>query len=185
MFVNLPVRDLKRSVDFFTKLGFRFEPKFTDQNATCMIVGEDAFVMLLVEPFFKTFTKRQLCDTRTHTEGLFAIAVGSRAEVDQLVKTAVATTTDTDESGPRTSGRINGGFFQRKPDWPAQHPSIVIAVDDIDRSMRKVRDAGGHVLGEPVEMPGVGQYVSFTDTEGNRVSMLQPIPRNWHAPKSA
>jgi len=90
MFVNLPVRDLKRSVDFFTKLGFRFEPKFTDQNATCMIVGEDAFVMLLVEPFFKTFTKRQLCDTRTHTEGLFAISVGSRAEVDQLVKTAVA-----------------------------------------------------------------------------------------------
>ena len=55
-----------------------------------MIVGEDAFVMLLVERFFKTFTKRQLCDTRTHTEGLFAISVGSRAEVDQLVKTAVA-----------------------------------------------------------------------------------------------
>src|SRR5207244_1669408 len=61
MFVNLPVRDLKRSVDFFTKLGFRFEPKFTDENATCMIVGEGAFVMLLVERFFKTFTKRQLC----------------------------------------------------------------------------------------------------------------------------
>jgi len=83
MFVNLPVRDLKRSVDFFTKLGFTFEPKFTDENATCMIVGEDAFVMLLVERFFETFT-------RTHTEGLFAISAGSRAEVDQLVKTAVA-----------------------------------------------------------------------------------------------
>ncbi len=55
-----------------------------------MIVGEDAFVMLLVEPFFKTFTKRQLCDTRTHTEGLVAISAGSRAEVDRLVKTAVA-----------------------------------------------------------------------------------------------
>ena len=80
MFVNLPVRDLKRSVDFFTKLGFTFDPKFTDENATCMIVGGDAFVMLLVEPFFKTFTKRQLCDTRTHTEGLFAISVGSRAD---------------------------------------------------------------------------------------------------------
>jgi len=90
MFVNLPVRDLKRSVAFFTKLGFTFEPRFTDENATCMIVGGDAFVMLLVEPFFKTFTRRQLCDTRTHTEGLFAISAGSRAEVDHLVKTAVA-----------------------------------------------------------------------------------------------
>src|SRR2546428_12545964 len=90
MFVNLPVQDLKRSVDFFTKLGFTFEPKFTDENATCMIVGEDAFVMLLVERFFKTFTKRQLCDTRTHTEGLIAISAVSLAEVDLLVKTAVA-----------------------------------------------------------------------------------------------
>ena len=89
MFVNLPVRDLKRSVDFFTKLGFAFNPKFTDANSTCMIVGEDSFVMLLVEPFFKTFTRRQLCETRTHTEALIAISVDSRAEVDRLVKTAV------------------------------------------------------------------------------------------------
>jgi predicted lactoylglutathione lyase len=89
MFVNLPVRDLKRSVDFFTRLGFTFEPRFTDENATCMIVGEDAFVMLLVEPFFRTFTRRQLCDTRTHSEGLFAISADSRAEVDRLVRTAV------------------------------------------------------------------------------------------------
>jgi hypothetical protein len=69
---------------------FTFDPKFTDQNATCMIVGEDAFVMLLTEPFFRTFTQRQLCDTTTHTEGLFAISAGSRAEVDHLVRTAVA-----------------------------------------------------------------------------------------------
>jgi predicted lactoylglutathione lyase len=89
LFVNLAVRDLDRSVDFFTKLGFTFEPKFTDENATCMIVGEDAFVMLLVEPFFKTFTKRELCDTTTHTEGLFALSVGSRAEVDAMVRQAV------------------------------------------------------------------------------------------------
>jgi predicted enzyme related to lactoylglutathione lyase len=96
----------------------------------------------------------------------------------------VATTTETDEKGPKTSGAINGGFFPKKPDWPAQHPSIVIAVDDIRESVGKVTDAGGKVLGEPIEIPGVGQYVSFTDTEGNRVSMLQPISRNWHAPKS-
>src|SRR5262249_30405992 len=76
------------------------------------------------------------------------------------------------------------GFFAKKADWPAQYPSIVVAVDDIDESIRKVRDAGGRVLGEPVEIPGVGRYVSFTDTEGNRVSMLRPIPRSSHAPKS-
>ena len=73
---------------------------------------------------------------------------------------------------------INGGFFPKKPDWPAQYPSLVIAVDDIQAAMRQVTDAGGKVLGEPLEIPGVGQYVSFFDTEGNRVSMLQPIPRN-------
>ena len=90
MFVNLAVRDLKRSVDFFTKLGFTFNAKFTDENATCMVVNDDAYVMLLVEPFFKTFTKRQICDTKTQTEGLFALSVGSRAQVDEMVKTAVA-----------------------------------------------------------------------------------------------
>jgi uncharacterized protein len=96
----------------------------------------------------------------------------------------LATTTETGESGPKRPGAINGGFFPRKPDWPEQHPSIVVAVDDIRESIKKVTDAGGEVLGEPMEIPGVGQYVSFIDTEGNRVSMLQPIPRNWHAPKS-
>jgi predicted lactoylglutathione lyase len=90
IFVNLAVRDLKRSVDFFTKLGFTFNPKFTDENATCMIVNDDAYVMLLVEPFFKTFTKRQICDTKAQTEGLFALSADSRADVDKMVKTAVA-----------------------------------------------------------------------------------------------
>ena len=96
----------------------------------------------------------------------------------------LATTTETDENGPKKPGAINGGFFPKKHDWPAQYPSLVIAVDDIKESVKKVTDAGGKVLGEPMEIPGVGQYVSFTDTEGNRGSMLRPIPRNWHAPKS-
>ena len=90
----------------------------------------------------------------------------------------LATTTETDERGPKKAGAINGGFFPRKPDWPAQHPSVVIAVDSITDAMEHVRQAGGSVLGEPMEIPGVGQYVSFSDTEGNRVSMLQPVPRN-------
>ena len=95
----------------------------------------------------------------------------------------LATTTDTTRNGPRKPGRINGGFYPRKTDWPGQHPSVVIAVDDVKKSMKRVIDLGGKVLGEPMEIPGVGQYVSIIDTEGNRVSMLQPIPRNWHAPK--
>ncbi|MDE2196860.1 MAG: VOC family protein, partial [Gammaproteobacteria bacterium] len=95
----------------------------------------------------------------------------------------LATTTEMDEKGPKRPGAINGGFFEKKPDWPMQHPSVVVAVDDIKVSMKKVKEAGGKVLGEPMEIPGVGQYVSFVDTEGNRVSLLQPVPRNWHAPK--
>jgi uncharacterized protein len=91
----------------------------------------------------------------------------------------LATTTATDASGrPTQPGAINGGFFPKKPDWPAQHPSVVIAVDDIQAAMKQVAAAGGKVLGEPLPIPGVGQYVAFFDTEGNRVSMLQPLPRN-------
>jgi predicted enzyme related to lactoylglutathione lyase len=90
----------------------------------------------------------------------------------------LATTTETDGTGPKQPGAINGGFFPRKPDWPAQHPSVVIAVDEIRSAMEKVVEAGGKVLGAPMEIPGVGQYVAFLDTEGNRLSMLQPLPRN-------
>jgi len=95
-------------------------------------------------------------------------------EMDNYV---LAMTTDSDESGPRRPGAINGGFYPRKPDWPAQHPSLVIAVDDIQGAVRKVDQAGGRVLGAPMEIPGIGHYVSFMDTEGNRMSMLQPYPR--------
>ena len=87
-----------------------------------------------------------------------------------------AATTETDANRMvKTPGAINGGFFPKKPDWPAQYPSVVIAVDDIKIAMKKVADAGGTVLGEPMEIPGIGKYVSFTDTEGNRVSILQPM----------
>jgi predicted enzyme related to lactoylglutathione lyase len=90
----------------------------------------------------------------------------------------VVQTTETDANGMiQTPGAINGGFYPKKDDWPAQFPSVVIAVDDIHASMQQVTEAGGQVLGEPMEIPGIGQYVSFFDTEGNRVSMLQPLPR--------
>ena len=88
-----------------------------------------------------------------------------------------ADTIETDRTGPTKPGAINGGLFARKPDWPAQYPSVVIAVDDIGAGMKKVVAAGGKVLGDPMAIPGVGQYASFTDTEGNRTGILQPLPR--------
>jgi predicted enzyme related to lactoylglutathione lyase len=96
----------------------------------------------------------------------------------------LATTTETDENGPKRPGAINGGMFEKKPDWPMQYPSVVIAVDDMKRAVMKVADAGGQVLGEPMDIPGVGQYVAFTDSEGNRVGMLQPLPRSRPAPSA-
>jgi uncharacterized protein len=96
----------------------------------------------------------------------------------------LATTTETDQNRPKKPGEINGGFFPKKPDWPAQYPSVVIGVENIEESVKKVIDAGGEILGEPMKIPGIGQYVSFIDTEGNRVGILQPIPRNGHAPKA-
>ena len=89
----------------------------------------------------------------------------------------LATTARTGTDGrPKDGGTINGGFFARKPDWPAQYPSVVIAVKDLVDAMDRVSKAGGRLLGEPMEIPGVGGYVSFMDTEGNRVSLLQPLP---------
>jgi hypothetical protein len=90
LFVNLPVRDLKRSMDFFARLGFAFNPQFTDDKAACMILSEEAFVMLLREEFFRTFTKNRICDTSAATEGLFALSCDSRQEVDEMVKKAVS-----------------------------------------------------------------------------------------------
>lgn len=90
----------------------------------------------------------------------------------------LATTTETDETGrPKKPGAINGGFFPKSDDKPGQYPSVVIAVEDIQAHMQKVEDAGGKLLGEPWDIPGVGLYVAFFDTEGNRVSMLQPYMR--------
>lgn len=73
-------------------------------------------------------------------------------------------------------GTIGGGFYQKDPEWPAQYPSVVIAVDNIRESMELINKYGGKVLDEPMDIPGTGAYVSFLDTEGNRVSILQPTP---------
>jgi predicted enzyme related to lactoylglutathione lyase len=90
----------------------------------------------------------------------------------------LATTTESEAAGktsarPKTPGTINGGFFQKIEDTPAQFPSVVISVDNIQQAIAKIKEAGGEVLGEPMEIPGVGTYVSFLDSEGNRISMMQ------------
>ncbi|RST50757.1 VOC family protein [Variovorax sp. MHTC-1] len=90
IYVNLPVKNLDKSVAFFTALGFKFNPQFTDENATCMIVGENIYVMLLVESYFKTFTPKTIADAKKSTEVLLCLSCDSRAEVDAQVAKAVA-----------------------------------------------------------------------------------------------
>jgi Predicted lactoylglutathione lyase len=90
IFVNLPVRQLKKSIDFFTALSFTFNPQFTDETATCMIVGEDIFVMLLTHAKFKSFTPKEICDATKSTEVLVALSCESRDQVNDMVRKAVA-----------------------------------------------------------------------------------------------
>jgi predicted lactoylglutathione lyase len=90
LYLNLPVKDLNKSVEFFTALGFSFNPDFTDENATCMIVNDNAFVMLLVENFFETFTSKSIADAGSGTEAIMAFSVDSREAVDETVRRALA-----------------------------------------------------------------------------------------------
>ena len=90
IFVNLPIREMERSQAFFKSLGFSFNPQFTNEQGACMVVSEDIFVMLLVEPFFQTFTKKPVSDARKSTEVLVCLSCESRDEVDGLVKKALA-----------------------------------------------------------------------------------------------
>ena len=90
IFVNLAVKDLGRAVEFFTQLGFSFDPRFTDEQATCMIISDEAFVMLLVEDRFKDFISKEICDSSTHTEAILALSAESREQVGELVHKALA-----------------------------------------------------------------------------------------------
>ena len=90
LFVNIPVQNLQRSIVFFESLGFAFNPQFTDATGTCMLVGEDAYFMLLERERFAGFSKRPTGDPRRETNALFAVSVSSREEVDEMVEKAVA-----------------------------------------------------------------------------------------------
>jgi len=111
LFVNLPVKDLNKTVKFFTKLGFTSNPEFTDENATCMIVGNDIFVMLLVEKFFKTFTKKEISDVSKNTEVIVALSTQSREEVDQMMEKVVGAG-GKESRDPQDHGWMYGRSFE-------------------------------------------------------------------------
>jgi len=111
IFVNLPVRNLKKSVDFFAKLGFTFNAQFTDETAACMIISEDTYVMLLTENKFKTFTPKQICDATKSTEVLVCLSTASRNEVNEMVRQAVAAGGTTYKE-PQDHGFMYGHGFQ-------------------------------------------------------------------------
>jgi len=117
-------------------------------------------------------------DDRQRMADFYTTAFGWQMQMygEEMGNYVVVTACETDENGrPKMAGTINGGFYPRQKDAPAQYPSVVIAVDDISEAMQKVTDAGGNVQGEPSQIPNVGWYVSFIDTEGNRLSLLQPV----------
>lgn len=111
IFVNLPVKDLNKSVEFFTKLGFSFNAQFTDENTTCMIVSEDIFVMLLTHERFKGFTPKEICDATKNTEVLVTLSSESRANVDEMIGKAIAAG-GTIYKEPQDHGFMYGHGFQ-------------------------------------------------------------------------
>ncbi len=111
IFVNLPVKNLNKSIEFFTKLGFSFNQQFTDETATCMIVTDDIFVMLLTESKFKTLTPKEICDAKKYTEVLVCLSMESRAKVDEMIRKAVAAGGAT-YNEPQDHGFMYGHGFQ-------------------------------------------------------------------------
>jgi uncharacterized protein len=111
IFVNLPVADLNQSIEFFTRLGFSFNPQFTDETATCMIVSDDIFIMLLTYDKFKAFTPKDICDATRSTEVLLCLSCATREEVDEMVRKAVAAG-GTTYNEPQDHGFMYGHGFQ-------------------------------------------------------------------------
>lgn len=104
IFVNLPVKDLGKSIEFFEKLGYSFNPQFTDDNAACLVIDDNIFAMLLVEPFFESFTNKETADAGKTAEVIVALGVESRERVDELVDAAFA-------AGARQSKETNDQGF--------------------------------------------------------------------------
>jgi uncharacterized protein len=111
IFVNLPIKDMERAQAFFRALGFDFNPQFTNEQGACMVISEDIFAMLLVEPFFQTFTKKPISDAKKSTEVLVCLSCDSREEVDALVKKALAAG-GTAPNAPQDHGFMYGHGFE-------------------------------------------------------------------------
>ncbi|RYZ37116.1 MAG: glyoxalase [Myxococcaceae bacterium] len=108
IFINLPIQSLDRAVGFFTKLGYTFNPQFTDANATCMVISEDIYAMLLVKDFFKTFTKKEIADATKVTEAIIALTEESRAAVDARMEKALAA------GGVEYKEKMDQGFMYQR-----------------------------------------------------------------------
>jgi predicted lactoylglutathione lyase len=142
VFVNLAVKDLDRSVDFFTKLGFTFDQRFTDETATAMVVSDEAFVMLLVESRFKDFTKKELADSTTQTEAILAVSAESRDEVDELADKAL------DAGGAAANDAIDMGFmYVRSFQDPDGHLWEVVWMDPSAIESQEAAAAGAASTG--------------------------------------
>ena len=111
IFVNLPVKDLKKSIEFFTKLGYSFNQQFTDETATCMIISDDIYAMLLTHDKFKSFTPKDICDATKSTEVLVCLSCESREQVDEMVGKALAAG-GTTYNQPQDHGFMYGHGYQ-------------------------------------------------------------------------
>lgn len=113
IFVNLPVKDLEKTKDFFSKIGFEFNEQFTDKNAACLVIGDNIFAMLLTEDYFKTFTKKDLSNAANTTEVILALSAESREQVDDIVNAALAA------GGSPSNDPVDHGFMYG---WSFQDP---------------------------------------------------------------
>lgn len=105
IFVNLPVKDLNKTKDFFSTIGFEFNPQFTNENAACMVISDTIFAMLLVEDYFKTFTKKEIPDSTKSSEAILALSVESKEKVDEFVNKALAA------GGKPSNDPVDHGFM--------------------------------------------------------------------------
>ena len=140
LFVNVAVEDLDRSVAFFTKLGFEFDSRFTDESATCMVVGQGAFLMLLVKDRFAGFSPNPLSDPTAQTEALFAFTAESREQVDELIDTALAS-----GGSPAADDQDHGFMYGRSFGDPDGHHFEVFWMDM--QAAERAETAGDTVAG--------------------------------------
>ncbi|RBM20868.1 VOC family protein [Streptomyces sp. PT12] len=124
IFVNLPVKDLDHSREFFTKLGYSFDPQFSDENAACLVISDSIYAMLLVEPFFRTFTRKEIADSSVSVEVILTLSADSREQVDELVDRALAS-----GGSPAAEAQDHGHMYGRSFLDPDGHQWEIVWMD--------------------------------------------------------